>query len=56
MNPDYERDGFLVLPDFLPAADCDALQARAAELAAGVDTAAARTIFSTRDQGHARDR
>ncbi len=52
----YERDGFLVLPDFLPAADCDALQARAAELVAGFDPGPARTIFSTRDQGHARDR
>ena len=28
----YEQDGFLVLEGFLPAADCDALQARAAEL------------------------
>ena len=37
MNAGYERDGFRVLPNFLPAADCDALQARAAELAAGVD-------------------
>ncbi|CAN5719046.1 Dot/Icm type IV secretion system effector LegD1 [soil metagenome] len=60
MNPaqlaSYGRDGFLVLPDFLSAADCDALQARAAELAAGLDPGPARTIFSTRDQGHARDR
>lgn len=56
MNADYSRDGFLVLPDFLPAADCDALQARAAELAAGFDPGPARTLFSTRDQGHARDR
>ena len=30
----YARDGFLVLEDFLPPADCDALQARAAELVA----------------------
>ena len=52
----YERDGFLVLQDFLPPADCDALQARAAELVAGFDPGPARTIFSTRDQGHARDR
>jgi phytanoyl-CoA hydroxylase len=52
----YERDGFLVLPDFLPAADCDALQARAAELVALCDPGPVRTIFSTRDQGHARDR
>jgi hypothetical protein len=29
MSADYKRDGFLVLPDFLPAADCDALQEQA---------------------------
>lgn len=52
----YERDGFLVLPDFLPAATCDALQARAAELVAGFDPGPVRTVFSTRDQGHAKDR
>ncbi len=52
----YARDGFLVLADFLPTADCDALQARAAELVAAFDPRPARTIFSTRDQGHARDR
>ena len=56
----YARDGFLILEDFLPPADCDALQARAAELVAGFDRAPdsglARTVFSTRDQGHARDR
>ncbi|MDP2330926.1 MAG: phytanoyl-CoA dioxygenase family protein [Reyranella sp.] len=52
----YERDGLLVLEDFLPPADCDALQARAAELVAAFDPGPARTIFSTRDQGHARDR
>ena len=59
MNPDlegYARDGFLVLKDFLPAADCDALQQRAVALVAGFDPGPARTIFSTRDQGHARDR
>lgn len=52
----YRRDGFLVLERFLSPADCDALQARAAELVAGFDPGPARTIFSTRDQGHARDR
>ena len=52
----YDRDGFLVLKDFLPAADCDALQARAGELVAAFDPGPARTVFSTRDQGHARDR
>lgn len=52
----YRRDGFLVLEGFLPVEDCDALQARAAELVAGVDAGAARTVFSARDQSHARDR
>ena len=56
MNAAYQRDGFLVVPDFLSAADCDALRAGAAELVAGFDPGPARTIFSTRDQGHARDR
>ncbi len=52
----FERDGFLVVEDFLPAAECDALQARAAGLVAGFDPGPVRTVFSTRDQGHARDR
>ena len=30
----YARDGFLVLEDFVSGEDCDALQARAAELVA----------------------
>jgi phytanoyl-CoA hydroxylase len=51
----YARDGFLVLEGFLPPADCDALQARAAELVAAFDPGPVRTVFSTRDQGHARD-
>lgn len=52
----YARDGFLILEDFLSAADCDALQERAAELVAAFDPGPVRTIFSSRDQGHARDR
>lgn len=56
----YARDGFLVLEGFLPTADCDALKERAAALVAdferGPDSSRARTVFSTRDQGHARDR
>jgi phytanoyl-CoA hydroxylase len=35
--------------------DCDALQARAAELVAGFDPGPLRTVFSTADQAHARD-
>ncbi|MSP77351.1 MAG: phytanoyl-CoA dioxygenase family protein [Rhodospirillaceae bacterium] len=55
MNAAFERDGFLVVPDFLPPGDCDALQARAAELVAGFDPGPLRTAFSSRDQAHARD-
>jgi phytanoyl-CoA hydroxylase len=58
MTPDleaYRRDGFLVLRDFLPMHECDALQMRTAELVAAFDPGPARTVFSTRDQGHARD-
>jgi phytanoyl-CoA hydroxylase len=56
MNADYDRDGFLIVRDFLAAAECDALQHRAAELVAAFDPGSTRTVFSTRDQGHARDR
>ncbi|MFI5001943.1 MAG: phytanoyl-CoA dioxygenase family protein [Reyranellales bacterium] len=52
----YVRDGFLVIEGFLPRQDCDALQARATELVEGFDPWPARTVFSARDQGHARDR
>jgi phytanoyl-CoA hydroxylase len=52
----YARDGFLVLEGFVSSEDCDALQARAATLVAAFDPAPARTVFSARDQGHARDR
>lgn len=51
----YERDGFLVLEDFVSQAECDALQARAAELAAGFRPGPTATAFSTRNQAHARD-
>ena len=51
----YARDGFLVLEGFVPQAECDALQARATELAAGFAPGPAHTTFSTRDQRHARD-
>ncbi len=51
----YARDGFLMLEDFVPLANCDALQARAAELVQRFDPGPARTVFSTADQAHARD-
>ncbi len=52
----YQRDGFAVIEGFLSPDDCSALKQRVDELVAGFDAGPARTIFSTRDQGHARDR
>lgn len=52
----YARDGFLVLEDFVPETDCSALRARAAEIIATFDPGPVRTVFSTADQSHARDR
>jgi phytanoyl-CoA hydroxylase len=52
----YARDGFAVLPDFLPLDACEALKARAAELVAGFEPGAESTAFSTVDQAHASDR
>ncbi len=51
---DFARDGFLVLPDFVSAASCDALMARSAELVA---THAPETIsiFSTHEQSRRSD-
>lgn len=50
----YERDGFLVLEDFVDPAACDALIARAAELVAAFhpDTV---SVFTTRDQDRVSD-
>jgi phytanoyl-CoA hydroxylase len=52
----YARDGFAVLPDFVPIDACEALKVRAAELAAGFEPGVASTAFSTIDQAHAGDR
>ena len=52
----YDRDGFLVLERFLSSGDCDALQERAAVLVAAFDPGSNRTVFSARDQAHARAR
>jgi phytanoyl-CoA hydroxylase len=47
---DYQRDGFLVLPDFVGKAACDALRARAAELVHNFDPRGVASIFSTHEQ------
>src|SRR5205085_6753404 len=45
----YERDGFLVLEDFVSAAECAALRARAEELVESFDPSVV-SIFSTHEQ------
>ena len=51
----YARDGVLVIEDFMPVAACDALRQRALELVAEHAPRAPGTVFSTRDQRHAKD-
>lgn len=46
----FDRDGFLVLPGFVPVAACDALRRRAAALVDAFDVEEHRSIFTTRDQ------
>ena len=52
----YRRDGVIVIEDFVAAEACDLLRQRALELVAEVAPGAPGTVFSTRDQSHAKDR
>jgi len=51
----YERDGFLVLEDFVRPEACDALRARANEVVREFDPAGVVSIFSTREQTRTSD-
>ena len=51
----YDRDGFLVLPDFVTHAACDRLRARAEELVRDFDPSGVVSIFSTREQTRTSD-
>lgn len=51
----YHRDGFLVLPDVLPLADCAALMERATQLVESADLGAALSVFSTTEQTRTTD-
>ena len=51
----YDRDGFLVLEDFIDAEACDRLRSRAAELVREFDPAGLVSIFSTREQTRTSD-
>ncbi|NNE12633.1 MAG: phytanoyl-CoA dioxygenase family protein [Ilumatobacter sp.] len=46
----YERDGFLVLPGFVPHDECAALRQRANELVDSWEPSGERTVFSTEEQ------
>ena len=52
----FERDGFLVLEDMVPQADCEALIARAEAMVEDFQPASVASIFSTQGQVHGRDR
>jgi phytanoyl-CoA hydroxylase len=51
----FERDGFLVLPDFVSSDSCARLRQQANKLVDAFDPDEHRTVFSPTDQGHARD-
>ena len=51
----YEREGFLVLENFVAAVACDALRERAGELLAVFDPQGVVSIFSTREQTRTSD-
>jgi phytanoyl-CoA hydroxylase len=51
----YERDGFLILSDFVSRIACDRLKARAEELVRDFDPAGIVSIFSTREQTRTSD-
>jgi phytanoyl-CoA hydroxylase len=53
MRAAFDADGYLFLEDFVAAADCDGLRARALELVAGFDLTEHRTVFSTTTRSHA---
>lgn len=52
----YLDQGFLIIPDFITQESCDVLMQRARELIAGFDTNAIKTLFSTKDHSHAKQR
>jgi phytanoyl-CoA hydroxylase len=51
----YQRDGYLVLENFVPAAKCDRLRERAEQLVKDFDPAEAISIFTTHEQSRVTD-
>jgi phytanoyl-CoA hydroxylase len=52
----FERDGYLVLPGFVPVGECAALRRRMTELIELFEPGEVATIFSTTRRSHAEDR
>lgn len=50
---DYNRDGFLIIKDFISETTCNFLIARTKQLIADFDAEHYKTIFSSADQAHA---
>ena len=51
----YERDGFLVVPNFVPVGECESLIRHATDLVENWDPSEARSVFSTTDQTRTTD-
>jgi len=51
----YERDGFLVIEDFAPREECEALKRRAEELVSAFDPQGVISIFTTKEQTRTSD-
>src|SRR5713226_5824902 len=51
----YERDGFLVLEDFVDESACNSLRARAEELVRDFDPAGVVSVFSTHEETRTSD-
>lgn len=51
----FERDGFLILEDFVSAEDCDRLKDRANTLVDDFDPSGVSSVFSTKTRSHAKD-
>ncbi len=51
----YERDGYLVLEDFVPVDSCNAMIERSHEILADFDPFEHRTVFTTREQERTSD-
>src|SRR5215208_4524985 len=51
----YERDGLLVLEDFVAGEECDRLRARAGELVEAFEPGEVLPVFTTREQARRSD-